>query len=104
MRTRSTPESLPGEALVKEGMADLAAGRETDYALLLQIAAPRLRALGIPISGPAHRLPREHALYERLEKRLGSAAHSHYNSLIRRIVSFARALEHDQTRDSQANP
>jgi hypothetical protein len=33
-----------------------------------------------------------------LEQRLGAAAHSYYNSLIRRIVSFARALEREQSR------
>jgi hypothetical protein len=94
----SSPEcSLPGEELVTEGLADLAAGRETDCSLLLQVAAPRLGRLGIRIDVPASPTPREHMLYERLEQRLGSAAHSYYNSLIRRIVSFARALEHQES-------
>jgi hypothetical protein len=100
MKPLATPESyLPGGELVQEGLADLAAGRETDCSLLVQIAAPRLRRLGFSIPGPATSLPCEHALYDRLETRLGSAAHSYYNSLIRRIVSFARALEREQ-RDS----
>lgn len=99
MNPPATPESsLPGEELVSAGLADLAAGRQTDSALLVQIAAPRLRSLGISIPGPATALPREHVLYDQLETRLGSAAHSYYNSLIRRIVSFARALEQDQQR------
>jgi hypothetical protein len=89
--------SLPGEELVATGLADLAAGRETDCSLLLQVAAPRLGRLGIRVHVPASTAPREHLLYERLEQRLDSAAHSYYNSLIRRIVSFARALEHQET-------
>jgi len=97
MRRPNIPEpSLPGEELVNAGLADLAAGHETDDALILQIAGPRLRSLGIAIPCPAGPRPFEHLLYERLEARLGSAAHSHYNSLIRRIVSFARALEQEQ--------
>ena len=103
MKPPAHPEpSLPGEELVNEGLADLAAGRETDCSLLLQIAAPRLRPLGISIRDQATPVPCEHALYDRLESRLGPAAHSYYNSLIRRIVSFARALEQKQRWDSQS--
>ena len=39
-------------------------------------------------------------LYARLAERLGDAAHSHCNSLIRRIVSYARVLEQEQSRKS----
>ncbi len=39
----------------------------------------------------------EHKLYARLEERLGTAAHSHYDSLIRRLASIARALEREQS-------
>jgi hypothetical protein len=35
-----------------------------------------------------------HRLYELLAQTDGSAAHSRYNALVRRIVSFARAAEH----------
>ena len=35
-------------------------------------------------------------------ERLGAAAHSYYNSLIRRIVSFARALEREQSRSASS--
>jgi hypothetical protein len=87
--------SLPGADLVRQGLEDLAAGRETDCALLLQIAAPRLRSLGIPIGEPTNPLPCTHVLYNRLATRLGPDAHSYYNSLIRRIVSFAHALEQE---------
>ena len=88
---------LPGEELVAQGLADLAQDRETDFSLLVLIAAPRLRRLGIHI--PEHPLPQpyEHRLYSRLDQRLGDAAHSYYNSLIRRIVSYEHALEREQS-------
>lgn len=90
--------SLPGAELVQEGLADLAAGRHTELSLLALVAAPRLRALGLTV--PQMTLPAspEHLLYERIEERLGSGAHSFYNSLIRRIVSYARALERERGR------
>jgi hypothetical protein len=37
-------------------------------------------------------------IYEQIEDRLGTAAHSHYNSLIRRIVSYVHALEREKSR------
>ena len=84
--------------LVEQGLADLSQDRETDCSLLVLIAAPRLKRLGIEIPDPAVSRPYEHQLYERLAERLGTAAHSHYNSLIRRVVSYARALEQEQSR------
>ena len=86
---------LPGHELVAEGLADLNAGRISEYALLLQVAAPRLRRLGIsidPLPGPE---PYEHRLFSLLEEKRGDDAYSSYNSLIRRIARFARALERE---------
>jgi hypothetical protein len=40
---------LPGYELVSEGLDDLAAGRESESALLVAMSAPRLRALGIDV-------------------------------------------------------
>jgi hypothetical protein len=89
---------LPGEELISQGLIDLSAGRETEAALLLQIAAPRLRALGIDIT--AHANPggtsAEHRLYELLSVR--PDAHSQYNALLARVASYARAAEHAATR------
>ena len=98
MNQVDTESLLPGETLVEEGLADLSQGRITDHSLLVLIAAPRLEKLGIVIPIAAVPRPYEHELYARLEERLGDAAHSYYNSLIRRIVSYARALEHEQRR------
>ncbi len=90
-------KSLPGEELVKQGLADLALKQMTDFSLLVLIAGPRLGRLGIHIPEQPFPRPYEHQLYARLDARLGTAAHSYYNSLIRRIVSYAHALEREQS-------
>ena len=89
---------LPGEDLVEQGLADLAENRMTECALLVLIASPRLKGLGMDIPERSFPKPYEHALYTLLEERLGAGAHSYYNSLIRRIVSYARALERERSR------
>ena len=98
MKQANREPSLPGEELVGRGLADLSQGQVTDCALLVLIAAPRLKRLGIKIPDRVFPRPYEHQLYARLAERLGTAAHSHYNSLIRRIVSYARALEQEHGR------
>jgi hypothetical protein len=91
-------EALPGADLVVAGLADLAQVRESDCALLVLIAAARLRRLNIRVPENRNtRQPYEHQLYARLDERLGAAAHSHYHSLVRRIVSYARCLEPEQS-------
>jgi hypothetical protein len=82
-------EALPGAGLVKRGAEDLDAGNESAEALLVSIGAPRLRSVGIELSSP---IPSpEHKLYQLLTREKGDAAHSAYNALIRRLVSFERA-------------
>jgi hypothetical protein len=82
-------ELLPAADLIEQGAADLDAGRESAAALLVSIGAPRLRSLGIELSMPI--TSPEHKLYGLLAEEKGDAAHSAYNSLIRRLVSFERA-------------
>jgi hypothetical protein len=82
-------ETLPGADLIERGAADLDAGRESIEALLVSIGAPRLRSVGIDLSMPI--ASPEHKLYALLARDKGNAAHSAYNSLIRRLVSFERA-------------
>jgi hypothetical protein len=77
---------------VSAGLRDLAAGRETEASLLVTMAAPRLRALGLDVPATVDQDP-SHRLYDMLAVRDGSA-HSRYNALVGRIVSFARAAEH----------
>jgi hypothetical protein len=83
---------LPGGDLVAAGLQDLGRGVESVPGLLVQIGAPRLRQLGfdVPASDPSGPLP-EHRLYQLLAREHGDAAHSRYNALIRRLVSFTRA-------------
>jgi hypothetical protein len=92
---------LPGEELVQKGISDLAQGELTEEALLVLVAAPRLRNLGIEIPDMANVSRCEHRLYERLEERLGTGAHSYYNGLVRRIVSFSHALEREHQRSGK---
>jgi hypothetical protein len=88
--------SLPGHELVSAGIDDLAAGRETEAALVVAMASPRLRALGIVVPAGGGAFP-SHRLYELLSE-AGAGAHSRYNALVGRIVSFARAAEHAAAR------
>lgn len=82
--------ALPGGSLVAEGLADLREGRESVPALLVSIGAPRLRAAGVDV--PMALAQPEHRLYARMCAAHGNAAHSRYNALVRRLVSFERAL------------
>jgi hypothetical protein len=91
------PASLPGSDLVVAGIGDLAAGRESEASLLVAMAAPRLRAIGIDIPDGGGEQP-SHRLYEVLSEREQGGAHSRYNALVGRMVSFARAAEHAPTR------
>ena len=84
------PSDLPGGDLVAEGLADLGAGRETAAALLVSIGAPRLRRGGLKVPEPL--ADAEHRLYALISREGSDAAHSRYNALIRRLVSFERAL------------
>jgi hypothetical protein len=85
-------EGLPGGNLIEEGLTALAAGEESIAALLVAIGAPRLRRLGlaVPENTPAHP---EHRLYAKLAETDSDSAHSRYNALIRRLISFESAAE-----------
>jgi hypothetical protein len=96
MDSASTP-LLPGEDLVQQGLKDLAVGEITECSLLLLVASPRLRRLGIEIPEASVGQPVEHQLYDYLAVRFGNGAHSKYNSLLRRIDSYAHALEREQS-------
>jgi hypothetical protein len=88
---RNVPTDLPGHELVSEGLIDLAEGRESESGLLVSMAAPRLRALGFDVPEGGGDRP-SHRLYELLSES-DQGAHSRYNALIARVVSFARAAE-----------
>jgi hypothetical protein len=87
--TKGPATNLPGADVIERGLVDLSNNNETVDALLVSIAAPRLRALGFEV--PKTIENPELRLYRRLATQFGDGAHSRYNSLIRRLVSFQRA-------------
>jgi hypothetical protein len=87
-------DDLPGGDLIRQGLEDLRRGVESIPALLVSSGAPRLRRLSLAVPAPDPREPLpEHRLYEYLANIHGDNAHSRYNALVRRLVSFARAAE-----------
>jgi hypothetical protein len=82
---------LPGADLVAAGIEDLAGKRETIASLLVSVGGLRLRAAGLQVP-PLLDNP-ELRLYQALALENENAAHGRYNSLIRLLVSFERALE-----------
>jgi hypothetical protein len=85
--------ALPGAELVSAGLTDLREGRESEAALVVSLAAPRLRRLGIEVPELSAQRP-SHRLYDLLAAEDERTAHGRYNALVRRIASFARAAEH----------
>jgi len=83
--------SLPGNDLIVTGIEDLQGNRETIPALLVAIGAPKLRSLGLEVPENLPSNP-EHRLYDLLATSEPDSAHSRYNALIRRLVSFERAF------------
>lgn len=81
--------ALPGGDLVEQGIFDLEHGVESVPALLVSIGRPRLLQLGYQV--PDGFKNPEKKLYLRLAETHQNAAHSKYNALIRRLVSFERA-------------
>jgi hypothetical protein len=82
----------PGEDIIVEGLSDLMRGNETIASLLVSIGAPRLRQIGIDVPVQTIASP-EHRLYSILHASEPDSAHSRYNALIRRLVSFERAVQ-----------
>jgi hypothetical protein len=81
----------PGQDLIDDGLRDLELGVESVEALLVSIGAPRLARLGVQVPAP---LPEpETRLYELLAAADADSAHSRYNALVRRLVSYERAAE-----------
>ena len=84
-------EGLPGADVVEQGLIDLREGRETIASLLVSIGAARLAASGHDVDEP-FRDPEQH-LYSLLAREDPCSAHSRYNALVRRLVSYERAAE-----------
>jgi hypothetical protein len=94
MKTIDLITGLPGESLVREGLADLQSGKRTAGAYLAAIARPRLVRAGLlPETGISLPAEPELELY-RLLRREGGDAYSRYNALLRELISFEQALDH----------
>ena len=85
-------DGLPGRDLVEQGLSDIARGTLSVPALLVAIGAPRLRRLGVAVPSISITDP-EHRLYLELSRSDPDSAHSRYNALLRKLVSFERAAE-----------
>jgi hypothetical protein len=83
--------SLPANDLITMGIRDLEYQRETIPALLVALGAPKLRSLGVQVPQNLPAIP-EHRLYDLLAEDDSDSAHSKYNALIRKLVSFERAI------------
>jgi hypothetical protein len=81
--------ALPGGDLIQRGLNDRRHGLRSIEALLVSIGAPRLRQIGIEVPDPIPNAERQ--LYDRLHAEDADSAHSRYNALVRRLVSFERA-------------
>lgn len=90
---RRSYSNLPGADLVAVGVEGLVSGTETPEAMLVAMAAPRLRAVGVEVPDVRVDTP-SHRLYDLLAAEHPDSAHARYNALVQRIVSFARAAEH----------
>lgn len=91
---------LPGEDMLRRGLADAASGRRTADACLVWVALPRLARHGL--LAPAQDTPREpeRLLYGLLCEE-GGDAYGRYNALLRTLTSFERALDHRRARASK---
>jgi hypothetical protein len=93
MTTDELISGLPGEELVRQGLADFQSGLCTIPACLVCIARPRLSRAGLmPQSIPGQSSEPELQLYDLL-KGEGGDAYSRYNALVRELVSFENALD-----------
>lgn len=90
-------KNLPGAHYIIEGLDDLAAKRHTIPSCLVRIARYRLARTGLIKKGDQKDDGAELDLYALLSKE-GNQAHSRYNSLIRELVSFEHALDHQWSR------
>lgn len=102
MTTSRHHHKLPGANLVEAGIAALARGERTIEALLVALAAARLRELGLDIPRAADEIAEPNlALYEAVRHAGGD--HFRYNALLGRLSSFADAAEWLQRENVDAN-
>ena len=84
---------LPGEDLIRQGLADFAEGRQSIPACLIAISRLRFHRAGLISSEiPSEPCEAELELYRQLREQ-GGDAYSNYNALLRQLISFEQALD-----------
>ena len=84
---------LPAAEMIRGGLADLAGRRESVASYLVQIGSLNMRRCGIEVLvSDEDALEADHRLYALLSREHGNDAHRRYNTLLRELVSFERAL------------
>lgn len=97
------PPNLPGGDLVGAGIAALRNGERTTEALLVSLAAARLRDIGLNIPRAADRIAEPNlALYAAVREAGGD--YFDYNALLGRLSSFANAAEWLRRRQVRSAP
>ncbi len=87
-------EGLPGSDRIERGLRDLRHGRRSTDALLVAVAAQRLRELGLRVPESAVLLGEpDLALYESLRGHASGDPYFRYNALRQELDSFISCLE-----------
>lgn len=96
MKVSASIQKLPGGEMILSGLLDRQAGRDTINACLVDVVAPHLTRHGFDVSGnddySRQTLP-EHQLYRMLQQAGHEDPYGQYNSILRTMASFGRALD-----------
>lgn len=91
-------DAFPGADLVRKGVNDVNAQRDTVEAALALMAHDKLSAAGFALLDPPFSEPAGHRLYDLLSDEDRATAHSRYNALVARLTSFLDAVDHASAR------
>jgi hypothetical protein len=97
-------DGLPGGDLVAQGLADLASGKPSAEAALVEVARTRLLEAGVAITGRSvGEEAAELVLYRRLgERDPDGDAYGLYCAWLDQLVSFMSALERERGRSHRS--
>ena len=84
---------LPGEDLVRRGLADYHSGRRSAESYLVQISRPRLVDCGLLSPDTSAGVDEPELELYRLLRQEGGDAYARYNALSRELASFGMALD-----------
>jgi len=93
MKTDDLMSGLPGEMLVRQGLADFQAGVCSIPSCLVRMARPRLSRAGLMPPGIPGQISEPELQLYGLLKLEGGDAYSRYSALVRELASFENALD-----------